>query len=76
MLRLLVWLVILGALVYLTFWVIDRRVAGDDERHPPRRPRAGGSPDGPRGSSGGPVGPDDDEDFLRELDRRRRSQDG
>jgi hypothetical protein len=70
MLRLLVWLVILGALVYLAFWVIDRRVdVGNEEERAARRPK-------PAKPSGGPVGPDDDEDFLRELDRRRRSQDG
>jgi hypothetical protein len=70
MLRLLVWLVILGALVYLTFWVIDRRVdVGDEGRREARRPK-------PQQPTVGPVGPDDDEEFLRELDRRRRSQEG
>jgi hypothetical protein len=70
MLRLLVWLVILGGLVYLTFWVIDRRVdGGDDVRRAARRPK-------PKEPTAGPVGPDDDEEFLRELDRRRRSQGG
>jgi hypothetical protein len=73
MLRLLVWLVILGALVYLTFWVIDRRVdGGDDDGRSARRPKTGA----PTGGTAGPVGPDDDEEFLRELDRRRRSQEG
>jgi hypothetical protein len=69
MLRLLVWLVILGALVYLTFWVIDRRVDGGDADAEPRRPK-------PKAPSSGPVGPDDDEEFLRELERRRRTGDG
>lgn len=43
------------AVVYLVFWMLERR------SQPP-------SSDLPRG----PVGPDDDDDFLRELDRRRR----
>jgi hypothetical protein len=69
MLRLLVWLVILAALVYLTFWVIDRRVDGGDDAEP-RRPR---TPMAPWWGRGGRA---DDDDFLRELERRRRSNDG
>jgi hypothetical protein len=63
-------LVILAALVYLTFWVIDRRVDGGDDADEPRRPRT------PKAPSSGPRGPDDDDEFLRELERRRRSNDG
>ena len=70
MLRVVVWLLVLAALVYLTFWVIDRRVTSDsgddDESRPARRTRPSHDP------GGGPVGPDDDDEFLRELDRRRR----
>ncbi|WP_310961408.1 hypothetical protein [Nocardioides terrisoli] len=66
MLRLLVWLLILAAALYVIFWALDRRAgAGDEDRSGGPRRRA---PQGPRG----PLGPDDDEEFLRELDRRRR----
>lgn len=70
MLRVVVWLLVLAALVYLTFWVIDRRVTSDDidddEPRPARKPQR------PHPPTGGPVGPDDDDEFLRELDRRHR----
>ena len=64
MLRLVVFLAFLAAVLYAVFWLVDKRRA------------ARGGPDG--GGTGGrtvprgPVGPDDDEDFLRELDRKRR----
>lgn len=60
MLRLVVFLAFFAAVVYATFWLIEQRSQG-----------GGGKPGGrllPRG----PVGPDDDEDFLRELDRKQR----
>ena len=60
MLRLLIPLLLLAAAVYVVFWLIDRRSQGQGGD--------GGTKPIPRG----PVGPDDDEDFLRELDRRRR----
>lgn len=69
MLRLVVWLLLLAAVLYSVFWSIDRRVGGD-ERPTVRRPRGDRVPR--RNPPVGPLGPDDDEDFLRELDRRRR----
>jgi hypothetical protein len=59
MLRLVVFLALFAAVVYACFWLIERRSKGGGNM--------GGHPI-PRG----PVGPDDDEDFLRELERRRR----
>ena len=59
MLRVVVWLLLLAAVLYVVFWSLDRR--------------ANGGPREPRGSRPrGPLGPGDDEDFLRELERRRR----
>ncbi len=64
MLRFLVFLALFAAVVYAVFWLIDRRNQGQ---------RPGGGTDGTgRPTPRGPVGPDDDEDFLRELDRKRR----
>jgi len=48
-----------GAVVYAFFWYLERR----GHRPSPARPTAA-----PRRV----VAPDDDEDFLRELERRRR----
>ncbi len=62
MLRLLLFLALLAAVVYAVFWLIERRSRG------------GGS--GGRAVPRGPVGPDDDEDFLRELERKRRHRKG
>lgn len=49
----------MAAVLYVVFWAIDRRNSG-----------------GPSGTSRpvprGPIGPDDDENFLRNLDRERR----
>lgn len=68
MLRLVVWLLLLAAVLYAVFWSIDRRT-GDPEERPSLRDRL------PRRTPPtGPRGPDDDEDFLRELDRRRREE--
>ena len=63
MLRFVVFLAMFAAVIYATFWLIDRRSRGGDGR-------SGGRP-APRGPRG-PVGPDDDEEFLRELDRKQR----
>ncbi len=60
MLRVVVFLALFAAVVYATFWLIDRRNNG------------GGGPKGAKPIPRGPVGPDDDEDFLRELERKRR----
>ena len=69
MIRFVVWLLLLAALLYAVFWAIDRRNrsggqgGGARPATPPPRPR-------------GPVGPDDDEAFLRDLERRRRREQG
>jgi hypothetical protein len=60
MLRLVFFLALFAAVVYATFWLIERRSKGTGGN-------TGGKPV-PRG----PVGPDDDVDFLRELDRKQR----
>lgn len=60
MIRVLFYLLLLAALVYAVFWTIGRR-----NDTPPDNGGSGGI-------KRGPVGPDDDEDFLRELDRKRR----
>jgi hypothetical protein len=62
MLRLVVFLALFAGVVYATFWLIERR---NKRRH-------GGG--GTKPIKRGPVGPDDDEDFLRELERRRRHE--
>lgn len=65
MLRLAVFLALFAAVVYATLWLIQRRSRG------------GGDNGGGRPVPRAPLGPDDDEDFLRELDRKKRhSQDG
>ncbi|MET0997749.1 MAG: hypothetical protein ABWX73_03450 [Marmoricola sp.] len=61
MLRFVVFLVFFAAVVYAAFWLMDRRSKGGGGGSKVRPPK-------PRG----PVGPDDDEDFLRELDRKKR----
>lgn len=67
MLRLIVWLILIGLVVYAVFWALDRRSSRREAQQP--RPR--------RRTPPGPRGPDDDEDFLRDLDRkwRRRRDD-
>jgi hypothetical protein len=55
---------LLAGLIYMVLWTVEQRRAGR-----PPQPRAG------RRSGARPVAPDDDEDFLRWLDRRRRRKD-
>jgi hypothetical protein len=62
MLRFVVFLALFAAVVYATFWLIDRRSKGG----------GGGGPTGGKPIPRRPMGPDDDEDFLRELDRKQR----
>lgn len=61
MIRFVVFLLLLAVVLYGVFWAIDRRNSGGTG---PSRPL-------PRG----PVGPDDDESFLRDLERKRRRND-
>ena len=64
MLRFVVFIALFAVVVYAGFWLLDRRKGGGGKKGAKPIPR-------------GPVGPDDDEDFLRELERRRRhSKDG
>ena len=67
MIRFVVWLLLLAAVLYAVFWAIDRRnwTGGGARPSKPAPPR-----------SRGPVGPDDDEAFLRDLERRRRREQG
>jgi len=69
MLRLVVFLLFFAAVLYAVFWLLDQR---GGRNKGPRRP-GGGDPGG-RPAPRGPVGPDDDEDFLRELDWQRRKR--
>ena len=59
MIRFVVWLLLLAAVLYAVFWAIDRR-------------NSGGTQDPARPIPRGPLGPDDDEAFLRNLDREQR----
>lgn len=59
MIRFVVFLLLLAAVLYGVFWALDRRDVGG---------RGSGTRPLPRG----PVGPDDDESFLRDLERRQR----
>ena len=60
MLKLLLVVILLAAATYFTFRVIQRRGLTTGVRPTPRTrvPR-------------GPLGPDDDDEFLRDLDRKR-----
>lgn len=59
MIRFVVFLLLVAVVLYGVFWAIDRRDRGTSAG--PARPL-------PKG----PLGPDDDEAFLRNLDRDRR----
>lgn len=52
-------LLLLAAALYAVFWILDKRG------------RKGPGP-GSRPAKPGPVGPDDDEEFLRKLEWERR----
>jgi hypothetical protein len=65
-LRFIVWILLLAAVVYALFWIMDRRTRGGSGR-------GGGFGGGSRPvRPPAPKGPDDDEDFLRDLDWQRR----
>ena len=59
MIRFVLYLLVLAAVLYCFFWAIDRRASARGPEPTRTAP--------PRG----PLGPDDDEGFLRDLDRRR-----
>ena len=60
MIRFVFIILLLAAVLYGVFWAIDRRNTGGESSGPARPlPK-------------GPVGPDDDEAFLRNLDIERR----
>ena len=65
MLKFLLVVAVFAALVYALMWAIERRRAGGSGARPSRPRRTQGPP--PK-----QVAPDDDEDFLRWLDRKRR----
>ena len=57
--KILLVVVVFGAMIYAFFWLLERRRTGRARSRPvPRAQRV--------------VAPDDDEEFLRELERRRR----
>ena len=60
-------IILFAAIVYATFWL---HRAAPWRRHPARRPA---SP--PRRPTPRTIAPDDDEDFLRDLNRRYRRRD-
>ena len=60
MIRFVFLLLLLAAVLYGLFWAIDRRNTGGESSGPAKR------------LPPGPVGPDDDEAFLRNLDLERR----
>ena len=70
-LRVLLVVALLAGSIYLVFWSLERRrAAGRAQRqHPSARRPTRRQP--PRF-----VAPDDDEDFLRDLERKRRQEDG
>lgn len=68
MIRFVVLLLLLAVVLYAVFWAIDRRDQGGRGGTRPR-PSSGPRPHGP-------VGPDDDEAFLRDLERKRRREHG
>ena len=59
--KFLLFVLVFAALVYTVFWLLERRRAGGSAtRRTTNRPA-------PR-----TIGPDDDEEFLRDLNRRNR----
>ncbi len=68
MLKLLLVVAIVAGLVYAVLWAIERRrAAGAALRQHPSSRRQARRPQRM-------VAPDDDEDFLRDLDRKRRQE--
>ena len=65
MLKFLLVVAVFAALVYALMWALERRRAGGSAARPSRTRRNPGTP-------GRQAAPDDDEDFLRWLDRKRR----
>jgi hypothetical protein len=59
-------IIVFAALVYAVFYLLERRRGGG------RAVRRGPTPPRPTPRV---VGPDDDEDFLRDLNRRNRRKD-
>lgn len=64
MFRIFVWVALLAAVVYAVVWLVDRQSKGS-------RNRGGGSSPLARPA---PKGPDDDDEFLRDLEWRRRRE--
>ena len=70
MLKVLLFAAFVALAIYVVMWAFERRrAAGQAQRRHPSTGRPKRQP--PR-----MVAPDDDEDFLRDLDRKRRHQDG
>ena len=65
MLKFLLVVALFAGVVYALMWTIERRRAAGPGAERPARPRT------PRPAAR-PTAPDDDEDFLRWLDRKRR----
>ena len=65
MLKFLLVVILVAVVVYLTARAIERRGIAPAPRRPQRPPQPP-----PR-----PVAPDDDADFLRDLDRKRKRKD-
>lgn len=61
MLKFLLVVILVAVIVYLTARAIERRGIAPSPRRPQPPPR--------------PLGPDDDADFLRDLDRKRKRKD-
>lgn len=68
MLRFAVFILLLALVIYVITRLLSNRASGGPA---PTRPRRR-TPTPPQR----PVGPDDDEDFLRDIERRRRSEGG
>jgi hypothetical protein len=75
MIRFVVWLLLLAAVLYAVFWAIDRRNRSGGSGGRPARGRGPRPPAAPPHGRG-PLGPDDDDAFLRDLERRRRREQG
>ncbi|MFL6059961.1 MAG: hypothetical protein ACJ72E_01925 [Marmoricola sp.] len=67
MIRFVFYLLLMAAVLYGIFWAIDRRNAGGGTRGP-----GSGGPGPVRPRPRGPMGPDDDDAFLRDLEQERR----